>query len=192
MLPGLHDVWWSDLAGSYSGTAEEMVVQSRARHADLEAERRDTEMQMRAVSGSPRWGTHAGGRAGPANTIGSDTAYGWPVPCLWFSVRSATQNTATGIALVNEELVGAIPLGGQPSARIREFRALPLLVRWSAVAVDGAFWAFAWWVVITVPRALRRRARVRRGRCGGCGYDLAGIGEGACPECGVRAGIPSA
>lgn len=33
-------------------------------------------------------------------------------------------------------------------------------------------------------RALRQRIRTRRGLCGRCGYDLAGLSGGVCPECG--------
>lgn len=39
-----------------------------------------------------------------------------------------------------------------------------------------------------VPRAwVRRRGerRVRRGECAGCGYDLRGLGDEVCPECGA-------
>ncbi|HZW09905.1 MAG TPA: hypothetical protein VFF69_08370 [Phycisphaerales bacterium] len=186
VLPGVHDVWWDDLADSYAGTAEEIVEQARIRHAALQAERRGTPEEMRVADGPPRWGTHARGRAGPTNTIGSDTAYGWPLPCLWLSVRSATQQAGTAIALVDENFVGMMRLSGEPSARMRTFRALPVLPRWGAIGADVAFWGAAWWVLITLPVVLRRRARVRRGRCGACGYDLAGIG-GSCPECGAAA-----
>lgn len=184
-LPGAHDVWWDDLSSSFTGTPEESLAAARAQHEQLAADRRGTDQHMRVAVGPPSWGSFAGGRAGPASTIGSDTAYGWPIPCLWFSVRSATLQSAQGSQLVNETLVGAIPIAGEPSARGRDFRALPYLVRWPALAMDLAFWTAAWWLLITIPLALRRRARLRRARCPSCGYDLAGIAPRTCPECGA-------
>ena len=35
-------------------------------------------------------------------------------------------------------------------------------------------------------RVLRRRRRLRRGRCLRCGYDLTANATGVCPECGGR------
>lgn len=41
-------------------------------------------------------------------------------------------------------------------------------------------------LVVLAPGAWRVWRRERRGSCVGCGYDLAGLGEGACcPECGA-------
>jgi hypothetical protein len=183
--PGIHDVWWDDLASSFTGTPEEMLAAARAQHEQLAADRRGTAQHMRVAVGPPTWGSFAGRRAGPPSTIGSDTSYGWPIPCLWFSVRGGTMQTATGIRLTGERLIGAIPLAGEPSARGRDFRALPYLVRWPALAIDLVFWTCVWWLLITIPFALRRRARLRRGRCLACGYDRSGIADTACPECGA-------
>lgn len=187
-LPGIQDAWWNDLSSSFTGTPEEMLAAARAQHEQLAADRRGTDQHMRIAQGPPSWGSLARGRAGPPSIIGSDTAYGWPIPCLWFSVRSAgTMQTVAGIQLLGERLIGAIPIAGEPSARGRDFRALSYLVRWPALAIDLAFWTVAWWLLITIPLALRRRARRSRGRCTSCGYDLVGMTGETCPECGVAA-----
>lgn len=51
----------------------------------------------------------------------------------------------------------------------------------TAGVLVGAGWAHALWVFV-----LRSRWRRRRGRCGRCGYDLAGLVAGRCPECGAQ------
>jgi hypothetical protein len=63
-------------------------------------------------------------------------------------------------------------------------RPLPL-----GLAADILFWTCASWVVVAAPRAIRRRRREHRGRCGSCGHQLdaaAPTAPGAvCPECGA-------
>lgn len=55
-------------------------------------------------------------------------------------------------------------------------------------AVASSFaWATVYWTPIAAllgVRVLRRRRRSRRGQCRYCGYSLAGIEPGQCPECG--------
>jgi hypothetical protein len=62
--------------------------------------------------------------------------------------------------------------------------SLPILPLWPGFLVDTAFWGGAAFLVCSVPGFVRRRARRRRGRCVRCGYELAGVGGGVCPECG--------
>ena len=62
---------------------------------------------------------------------------------------------------------------------------VPLMVEWWKFVVNAAVWGGAMWVVSGGVRRWRRARRVERGRCGGCGYDRKGLGEGVvCPECG--------
>ena len=58
---------------------------------------------------------------------------------------------------------------------------------WHDVNV-ARFW---WWSRQTDRRLSRRRKRLARGLCPGCGYDLTGNLSGVCPECGeARASRP--
>ncbi len=41
-------------------------------------------------------------------------------------------------------------------------------------------------ICLPVLRAWRRRRRLEKGVCGGCGYNLQGMLEGRCPECGLK------
>jgi hypothetical protein len=69
----------------------------------------------------------------------------------------------------------------------------------SGLALDTLFYAVPWWLIFVTPGAIRRWRRRRRGRCAGCGYDLAGLvvdnGVRTCPECGgidrARRAVPA-
>jgi hypothetical protein len=69
---------------------------------------------------------------------------------------------------------------------------LPRRPIWVGVIGDTVLFAIAWgviWLVLTVPRRfVRDLARVRRGACVQCGYDLGYDFIRGCPECGWRRG----
>ncbi len=53
---------------------------------------------------------------------------------------------------------------------------------------DAAFWASASWIAVAFPLAVRRRRRLKYGRCGPCGYHIdphAVKRPALCPECGA-------
>lgn len=67
--------------------------------------------------------------------------------------------------------------------------ALPLLPLWPGFLINTLFYALLLFIAWRVPFALRRAVRRRRGRCGACGYDRAGLDvAAACPECGAHMG----
>lgn len=66
---------------------------------------------------------------------------------------------------------------GVGAARVRAVAPL-----WSVGAATAAPPA---WAAMGLAARLRRRRRVRSGRCAGCRYDLTGNVSGVCPECGA-------
>src|SRR4051812_37899371 len=71
------------------------------------------------------------------------------------------------------------------------FEHRPLLGGMDYWMAQVPLWGLA--VAVAVPGAIlwyrHRRHRFGPGRCPKCGYELAGLAEGAgCPECGIRSG----
>jgi hypothetical protein len=118
---------------------------------------------------------------------------GWPVPTMWSNVRT------TGSKAVFER--GAFyfegwlaklgprgPLVILPMASSYDV-AFPLRPIWPAFVLSSGVWSAVWWLLIVVPKWIRRRWRLRRHRCTNCGYLRAGLPPGsACPECGHPSG----
>lgn len=63
---------------------------------------------------------------------------------------------------------------------------VPYAPIWPGLAGNTLIYTLPWMFLLSVPPLLRRRRRVRRGLCLGCGYDLKGGGAAVCPECGRR------
>ena len=63
-------------------------------------------------------------------------------------------------------------------------RRLPLTPLWPGFAVNTLLYGIILWLLIPGPFVLRRRIRIRGGRCPQCGYDLRGDLQRGCPECG--------
>jgi hypothetical protein len=65
---------------------------------------------------------------------------------------------------------------------------LPTAVLPLGFALNTLFYAAVLLGVVEGVAFARRRIRRRKGRCASCGYDRAGLAEGAaCPECGGKA-----
>ncbi len=63
---------------------------------------------------------------------------------------------------------------------------------WSGIVLNSLVGAVGVWLMAVLPGAVRRARYRRRGRCVACGYDLAGVDGGVCPECGAERGKPKA
>lgn len=61
-------------------------------------------------------------------------------------------------------------------------RFLPLWPLWPGFVLNTVVYGAAVWCVMFAPGFVRRASRRKRGRCAGCGYELAGLVK--CPECG--------
>lgn len=114
------------------------------------------------------------------------TAIGWPAPMLFG--RYQTKDPQKGSRSLDEMGGVTLPAWVAGSAKSVEY---PKRVLASGAALDvlvcGAIAGIGVNVVI-LPFALRRRRRARGKRCVECGYDLAGVGCGRCPECGTVCG----
>lgn len=106
----------------------------------------------------------------------TDYSYGLPLRCLYRShVYHTPHETSQRAQTVRSGSVGFFH-----DRRHYQFGVLPLPI---GLAVNSGFWGFLAWYAIHGAGRLWRRARVRRGLCVRCGYDLAGS-DGACAECG--------
>jgi hypothetical protein len=108
---------------------------------------------------------------------------GWP----WLAMRAAAlqeidrppfQFTFKHRIEVPDRLV-------RPSLRADQLAGcVPTLPLWPGFAFDTAFYGTLVFMMWSAPGFVRRRARLRRGGCLRCGYDVKGSRAGVCPECG--------
>ncbi len=135
----------------------------------------------------PSWGTMLNPGA-ELPDIGSDRAFGWPMPCLWYDVHGVLSQDAAGRWVVDRDtLHGGIFVKGDLSSRGADFRALPLRPITLAILADTFTLAIPLWLLLLGIPFLRRRVRHRKGQCTVCGYDLRGDPKSVCPECGSPA-----
>ena len=106
-----------------------------------------------------------------------DVAVGWPM-LAWSAevVEDPPPLRARGGVLVPGLGLGAT-IPNTPQRVL-----IPLTPILGGLIVDTVFYAVLLAAGVELYRSLRRRVRLARGRCGSCGYDLAGLDK--CPECG--------
>ncbi|MCC6908580.1 MAG: hypothetical protein IT430_11600 [Phycisphaerales bacterium] len=107
-------------------------------------------------------------------------AVGWPMRLLWVG----RQQDEFGSRMRTVPWQGERRPAGSPGVVVIR-GDWPLGVIWTGQALCAAMWLA---VVATFPLgfSLRRRWRLRRGRCTACGYRLEGNTSGVCPECGFK------
>ncbi|MCC6320377.1 MAG: hypothetical protein IT438_02950 [Phycisphaerales bacterium] len=152
-------------------------------------------------SGFPRW-SQAWSKVRPARPPGTwgdwahesglyETGAGWPMRALSCEFDEPVQDPVTRGAIYT-------PRGGfaldcfeiRDGARIFQPRALPCRPIWSGLLVNSTLMAMLWFAPLSIP-ALRRILRRRAGRCQCCGYDLRGLSQPLCPECGRVFALPA-
>jgi hypothetical protein len=106
-----------------------------------------------------------------ADTFRTAVAIGWPLRCLWDSASA-------------HELMFELPDWFYESVGI-EYVMVPRRILWTGLTLNTVFYSALWWCMIVVPLHLCIMARQRRGGCARCGYDLRGLRETGCPECGA-------
>jgi hypothetical protein len=195
-LFGVVDRWWDDSTEDSSARGVRAVLERltapRPAVSDIVAANRRTlkevalqRSEVTIDNDPPSWGTFAMAEPPPKGIdIGSETGYGWPRPCLW--LRVLTKVNRLNISVSGGRLEGGYLISGSPEVRDHRYRALPLNPIWGGMAVNVAAFAALWWVILFLPKVIRRRVRRRRGCCVACGYDLRALpARAACPECGL-------
>lgn len=127
------------------------------------------------------WRTYRAGGMGFARYVQA----GWPVRCLdggWWLNDEGMREYNDVVHLDLSEYSWVTPYS----------TFIPVGVKWLGLCIDTLLWAALLWTLFFGPGFLRRVARRRKGRCLTCGYDLRGIFEGGCPECGWRREEPHA
>ena len=112
--------------------------------------------------------------------------YGLPLRSM--RARFLTIQTGRAITVIDPSTIQAgldLPRGWNPGQY--RFRRIPLEPVWPGFAINTVFYAAVIAGPWTIAVVLRRRSRIRRGRCLVCGYDLTGNTSGVCPECGSAA-----
>ncbi len=64
-------------------------------------------------------------------------------------------------------------------------RTLPTGVQPIGMTANTSIYAAGWFLLLAAPRGLRCWRRSHRGLCARCGYDLHGVHDNCCPECGA-------
>ncbi len=128
----------------------------------------------------PRWGPL---RTADHRTVIPDDrhtmqfiAQGWPWRALWCEKTANGDDVLGGYLLFRRHV---------PNTFMMQHHVLALRPSWPEFAMCTAVYTSAWMVLLFVPGATRRAVRLRRGRCGNCGYDLRAATGEKCPECGA-------
>jgi len=112
---------------------------------------------------------------------------GWPMACLW--IRS-TAGDPRYVALPYEDGIQLLPSRLPPWQYSTDGR-VPVRPLWAGLAVNSLVMAGLGYGLLSLPGAVRRRIRTRRGQCPSCGYPAAD--SAVCSECGrpVSPGPPA-
>ncbi len=141
----------------------------------------------------PIWGGAA--RAYQSNRwndpFGSECAFGWPMRAFWCEFKTDAhpffcwdEATECRGGLVLKSGYGRLSY----PTYLPDTRVIPLRPIWTGLAVNSAIFAAGWWLIVLVFIHIRRRtsahARIMKGLCPKCAYDLRGDFPSGCPECG--------
>lgn len=184
------------------------LVQSVATELDQESSRYESGLDLAAVwteggglgaswfatDGRVRYKWRAVSEWLAAGSRGSCVVYDFGIPLR--TVRSihdfegwiaAEPSTSRVWSRLRPRMIDALPPafinGASAPVQIADQRVLAVRPVWSGIIVNTAVYSVLAFVVMVLPRVVRRVVRERAGRCVVCGYEVAGLR--VCPECGT-------
>ncbi|MEO1130453.1 MAG: hypothetical protein AAFX05_12210 [Planctomycetota bacterium] len=101
--------------------------------------------------------------------------FGWPLRSMSFTDHAWQSGGFSPTYEFEQAWSLEIPRGLHP---VDPNNRIPLRVLWPGMIVNSVLFA----LMFASPLIVRRELRRRRGGCGSCGYDVAGVAR--CPECG--------
>lgn len=119
------------------------------------------------------------GRSLSESSLWSIYDAGWPCRATWgwyCNDYSTDETLRPKVGFVSVPLLN--PDGGWQRT------AFPYLPLFPGLILNTLFYAAIWWGLLALPRLIRRTLRVRRGLCPRCAYDMRGLTNAHCPECG--------
>jgi hypothetical protein len=132
------------------------------------------------------------GGGGASRSIGSSGLLGLPASPGSGGMSGTSSQAFNSFLVVSRG--GGSPATASPLAPVSGQAALPVRPIWGAFFANSLFYAIALFLgfwALTVPRRfVREVARLRRGCCVACGYDLGFDFVPGCPECGWRRAVP--
>ena len=174
------EVWWMTM--QYVQTAEHAAPGSGTVLIRTAGGFRDERLP---IGQRPR-----GARLPIHGNVTDDRHLGWPARALWGG-EDSNWYADMGNILGWPKTIAVKKTSDQKYwwAGDGRFR-LPYGVLFAGFLLDTAFYGAAPLGLGLGVGCWRRRSRRRRGRCVACGYDLAGVGAGVCPECGAEFARP--
>ena len=116
-----------------------------------------------------------------------DTASGWPMLAMRFRERTARKTELVGTQHRTKTTV-TVQYGHPIWYQFGLHNILPLRPMWPGFVVNTIVFAIIAYLMLALVGGgiamLRVSQRQRKGLCSTCGYDLAGLTGGRCPECG--------
>jgi len=130
----------------------------------------------------PWWSERSFSIEGFRKVIPTQEARGWPMRTLWceyeFSEASRDVRSSTSLGGITAPLPYSFFIADEYRA------ALPLRPIWPGTVINAIFYSMILWALFAMPGMIRRRWRVRRGRCAACGYPTGT--SAVCTECGNK------